>query len=67
MYILFVYVLCFINYMYRLAADFTFICMLGSLCKFFYDQREYESALLVCHFILGVCKIMQPEYNFVSI
>ena len=53
-------------FLYRILAEHPQLCFMGGLVKFFYEQGHNNLALEMCGYINIVCKIMAPEYDFVS-
>lgn len=54
-------------YGFRGLVDFPHLVMLGGVCQMFFDQGHYGVAALLCDKIKIICKLMEPEYDFVSL
>jgi len=47
-------------------SHFPQLCMMGNLVKFFLEQGHLVMAAQMYDYIKSICKVMEPEYNFVT-
>lgn len=47
--------------------DLIHVVMLGGVCEFLYSIGHYNFSLQMCDKIRLICKILTPEFDFISL
>lgn len=52
--------------LYSLFGNFPHICIMGNVARMLYDNGQIGLAVQMRHHISNICKVMSPEFDFVS-